>query len=506
MGLPLHLTINDMTIWTLLIGFAIGGGILTGLTWAKQKNHVLAFLQNFTGVWFIFSGLVKAVDPIGTALKMQDYFAEFVKTFEPTSFAFLNPMLKWMAENAIAFSVFTIVLEIVIGIMLILGHRSKLTSWLFLGIMAFFTALTGYTHLTAYVPDGVNFFEFSKWGEYVKTNMRVTDCGCFGDFLKLSPTTSFYKDIALMPVALLFMFRHKDFTNLFTTRYRALMVGAVGLGALAFCFYNTYANEPIFDFRPFKNGVNIREQKKVEEKAAADIKITHYRLAKDGVESLVPYEDYLKDYTAGKYQSADGWKVVEQIKTDPSVERTKISDFLIESLKGEDMSDTILLEKGYTFLVLSGKMKSKVDKKIVQIPDSIFKFDTVRMKIGKVDTFNIVKSFDHLGKREEVFKSYTYDADYRSGFTAMNPILETAEKAGVRIFGVVPYDETKKIEDFRHDAQTAYPFLKGDEKLIKTMMRSNPGLMLLKDGQIVQKWHLKKLPRNFEAIKTEFIK
>jgi uncharacterized membrane protein YphA (DoxX/SURF4 family) len=495
-----------MTIWTLLIGFAIGGGILTGLTWSKHKEHVQAFLQFFTGVWFVFSGVVKAVDPIGTALKMQDYFAEFIKTFEPTAFAFLNPMLKWMSENAISFSIFTIVLEIVIGAMLILGHKTKLTSWLFLLIMAFFTALTGYTHLTAYVPDGVNFFDFGQWGEYVKTNMKVTDCGCFGDFLKLSPTTSFYKDVALMPIAIFFLWKHKNFTPLFTYRYRQLMVGLAGVAALAFCFYNTYADEPIFDFRPFKNGVNIRDRKLAEQKASSEIKITHYRLAKDGKETVVPYDEYLKAYTdEGKYQAKDGWKVVEQVKTDPSVPTTKISDFLLESPKGEDMSDTVLLEKGYTFLVLSGKVKSTVSKKIVQIPDSIFKTDTIRMKIGGVDSFNIVKSFDRMGMREETFRSYSFDAGYRSGFTQINPIVEAAEKAGVRIFGVVPYDETKKIEDFRHEAQTAYPFLKADEKLIKTMMRSNPGLMLLKDGQIVQKWHLNKLPRDFEAIKAAFM-
>ena len=183
-----------MTIWTLLTIFAIGGGLLTGLTWRLQKDHVQAFLQYFVGVWFLFSGVVKAVDPLGTALKMQDYFSEFKSTFGTTSFKFIVPMLNWMSDNAVFFSIFTIVLEIALGVLLILGHKTKFTSWALLLLMVFFTALTGYTHLSGYVPDGAHFFEFSKWGDWVETNMKVTDCGCFGDFLKLEPTVSFYKD------------------------------------------------------------------------------------------------------------------------------------------------------------------------------------------------------------------------------------------------------------------------------------------------------------------------
>jgi uncharacterized membrane protein YphA (DoxX/SURF4 family) len=500
-----------MTIWNLLIGFAIGGGILTaitGLFLKAHKNWLFTFLQNFTGVWFIFSGAVKAVDPWGTAFKMQQYFGEFENTFKGTSAKFIAPIFPWLADYALGFSIFMITLEIIVGLMLILGHKTKLTSWLFLIIMAFFTVLTGYTHFTAFVPDGVNFFEFSKWGEYVETNMKVTDCGCFGDFLKLSPTTSFYKDIALMPIALLFVFKNKQFHALFSNTMRIVIIAATLIGTLAFSLYNTYQNEPVVDFRPFKNGVNVREQKKAEEDAASAVKITDWLLKneKTGELKTVTNTFYMDEKGYEQYKKEDGWGVLKQIKTDPSVPHSKISDFGINDKDGNDVSEALLSEPKYTFLIVSWKMPSETIKKTITVPDSIFRKDTVRMKIAGVDTFEIKKVFEKVGQREEVFKSFQFNADYRNIFTLkLNPLLEQAEKAGYKIGALVPYSDPKKIEDFRHEAQAAYTFYTADDLLIKTMMRSNPGLYLLKNGLIVQKWHIKQLP-DFETIKAQYIK
>ena len=501
-----------MTIWNLLIGFAIGGGILTALTGyfikTPPKSWVQTFLQNFTGVWFIFSGAVKAVDPWGTAFKMQQYFGEFETTFKGTWLKGIAPMFPWLANSAVAFSIFMIVLEIIIGVMLILGHKSKLTSWLFLIIMAFFTVLTGYTHLTAFVPDGVNFFEFSKWGDYVETNMKVTDCGCFGDFLKLSPTTSFYKDIALMPVALFFVWRYRNFNALFTSKTRNIIIGATLLATLLFCFYNTYMNEPVVDFRPFRNGVNIREQKMAEEKAASAVEITDWKLKneKTGEEIMLTNKAYMDDKGYEKYNKESGWKVADQIKTTPSVPHSKISDFGINDKEGNDVAEAFLSEPNYTFLVVSWKMASETLKKSIVVPDSIFRTDTVKMKIAGRDTFELKKVFDSMGQREEVFKSFKFNEAYRDIFiNKINPFLEQAEKAGYKIAALVPYSDPKKIDDFRHDAQAAYPFYTADDLLIKTMMRSNPGIYLLKNGLIVQKWHIKQLP-DFNSVKSQFIK
>jgi uncharacterized membrane protein YphA (DoxX/SURF4 family) len=498
-----------MTIWNLLIGFAIAGGILTLITgyyFKAHKSWLMTFLQNFTGVWFIFSGAVKAVDPLGTSIKMQQYFTEFELTFKGTTAKFIAPLFPVLSDYSVAFSLIMIILEVVIGFMLILGYKSKLTSWLFLIIMVFFTILTGYTHLTAYVPDGVNFFEFSKWGEYVVTNMKVTDCGCFGDFLKLLPTTSFYKDLGLMPIALFFIFRHKGFHELFKPRISGAILTLITAATVAFCYYNTYSNEPIIDFRPFKNGVNIREQKLAEEKAAGAVRITDWKLKneKTGEEKLLPDAEYMKNLDT--YDKEKGWKVVEQIKTEATVPHSKISDFGINDKNGSDISEDLLNEKGYTFLVVSSKIKSEESKIKTIVPDSIFRTDTVKIKIAGVDSFELKKVFERVGQREETRKSFRFDDSYRKIFEdKINPIMAQAEKAGHKIAAVVPINDPKKIEEFRHVAQAAYPFYTADDVLLKTMIRSNPGLFLLKDGKIIQKWHINKLP-DFEYISNTFIK
>ena len=186
----------------LILMFAVTGALFTWLTYraGKANNLLWSFLQHFTGVWFVFSGLVKAVDPIGTAYKMEDYFVAFQDTFAGLNNVFggLAPLFPLLAKSSTDFSITMIVLEIVLGIMLIIGFSRKLTSLLFFLIVFFFTVLTGFTYLTGFVPTEANFFDFAKWGPYIKTQMRVTDCGCFGDFIKLDPGVSFCKDLFLM--------------------------------------------------------------------------------------------------------------------------------------------------------------------------------------------------------------------------------------------------------------------------------------------------------------------
>ncbi|MEY4135228.1 MAG: hypothetical protein RL386_1578, partial [Bacteroidota bacterium] len=170
----------------LMIGIAaVVLSILTGLFTDRLQNKPLSFLQFFSGVLFIVSGAVKAIDPLGTAYKMGQYFAAFEGVFKPTAASWISPLFPWLAQFTEGFAVGMIVLEIVLGIGLVIGFMPRLTAWIFLLLVLFFTVLTGFTYLTGYVPSEVNFFEFGKWGKYVATNMKVTDCGCFGDFIKL---------------------------------------------------------------------------------------------------------------------------------------------------------------------------------------------------------------------------------------------------------------------------------------------------------------------------------
>ena len=169
---------------------------------------------------------------------------------------------------------------------------------------------------------------------------------------------------------------------------------------------------------------------------------------------------------------------------------------MINDKDGSEIQDSLLQEPNYLFLVVSWKMQSTSTSKTIAVPDSIF----------VVDSLTGARTFDKVQMREEVFKSFSFDPEYRYLFTSkVNPFLEKAEKAGYKIAGLVPFSEPKKIQDFRHDVQAAYPFYTADDLVLKTMIRSNPGIYLLKNGLIVHKWHINQLP-TFEKVQAEFIK
>ena len=137
-----------MKLLTLVLYIAIAAAVLTGMMGLLKKGHkswLMTFLQHFTGILFIISGLVKAVDPMGTAFKMEQYFTEFEYTFAETAFKFLSPLFPFLSSISLVFSIVMIIFEIVLGVMLIMGHKGKLTSWLFLLLVLYFTMLTGFT-------------------------------------------------------------------------------------------------------------------------------------------------------------------------------------------------------------------------------------------------------------------------------------------------------------------------------------------------------------------------
>ena len=309
--------------------------LIVGFGFKKHKNWLLTFIQNYCGVLFVISGLVKAVDPMGTAFKMEQYFGEFYYTFNETAFSFLAPIFPFFSKYAIGFSVFMIIFEILLGIMLILGMKSKWTSWAFLLLVGFFTFLTGFTYLTGYVPNSVNFFSFGQWGPWTESNMKVTDCGCFGDFIKLVPKTSFFKDVALLFPAFFFVFKHKDMHELFSKKVQWGIIGITGLALLYYCFSNYVWDIPKNDFRPFKKGVNILKQKEIEENAMANVEILGWKLTNKNNSTVVelPNAQYMKEFQ--NYPKTE-WST-EQIKSEPEIVSTKISEYEVTGPDGYDI-------------------------------------------------------------------------------------------------------------------------------------------------------------------------
>ncbi len=496
-----------MTIYTLLLYVGIAAAaltLLTGFVFKAQKSWLMTYLQHFCGSLFIFSGFVKAVDPLGTAFKMEQYFAEFFYTFDETKMKFLAPIFPWLSGHSLLFSNVMIVFEVALGLMLILAYRPKLTSWLFFGLVAFFTVLTGYTYLTGFVPSGVNFFEFGKWGPYVKTNMRVTDCGCFGDFLKLKPKVSFMKDVFLLVPSFYFLFKHKNMHQHFTAAARGWLVALVTIGFSVFCYYNTFMNEPVIDFRPFRAGVDVRAQREKEaaEEAAA-YKVLAYKMKSksNGQVITVPYEQYMKEYE--KYPEAE-WEM-EQVKANADYEHSKVSEFEITAPDGSNMTDALLQDTGYFLMVVAYKLKEAGKEiKTTTVSDTTFVTDTIR--IQGVDSFQLVQRVESVNPKEVKEEIINFDPAYMELFTkVINPVINAAKGTGVKFFAATAPNDPSVINRFKELTESNYPFFTADDLLLKTIQRSNPGIVLWKDGKILAKWHYKDMA-SFEEMKAKYIK
>ena len=178
----------------------------------------------FVGAMFVFSGFVKLVDPIGSQYKFEEYFGESV----------LN--LEFLIPYALPFSIVLILAEIMLGVMLLLGYKSKVTVWSLLGITTIFLFLTWYS---AYYN-------------------KVTDCGCFGDAIKLTPWETFWKNVILIGLIILLLFRVKDIKEVLSKKLTTALV-LVSLLSFSYITYHVLNHLPIIDFRAYAVGKNIPE-------------------------------------------------------------------------------------------------------------------------------------------------------------------------------------------------------------------------------------------------------
>ena len=488
-----------MTLTTLLIRIGIAAIIATlivGFAYKKHKSWLMTFLQNFCGILFIVSGMVKAVDPLGTAYKMEQYFDEFYSTFEGTWFGFVAPIFPVFSKYAIVFSVVMIVFEIVLGIMLLLGSKSKITSWAFLLLVGFFTFLTGFTYLTGYVPAEVNFFQFGQWADYNANNMKVTDCGCFGDFIKLEPKTSFFKDVFLLIPAFFFVFKHKDMHELFTKSIRNGILVVSTLGLLVYCFSNYVWDLPHEDFRPFKKEADVRAIRNMEDDAMASVRITDWKLKnkETGEELIVPDAEYMGNYVA-KYKGK--YEVLDQIKEVPKLAITKISEFELTDLEGNDLTYDVIDNPDPLVFIVNYSLKGDPAKATRIVQDSIFVTDTVMVMDSEtfVTDTSIVTKFDRLEEREESYIEQNWKPTYIKKHTEkLKPFTDAAKAAGIRVLMAVGKSDPEAIMDFDKATELGIEYGMADDILLKTIVRSNPGVVIWRDGTILDKWHINKLP------------
>lgn len=465
-----------MSLITILIYVGVIALFATAASYFYHKtiNILISFLQYFCGFLFIFSGFVKAVDPLGTAFKMEDYFAQFEFVAQGSFLSPIASIFPFLSHYSLVFALFTIVLEILLGIMLVIGSKPKFTAWAFFILMVFFTKLTGFTYLTGYVPADVNFFEFSKWGAFNAGNMKVTDCGCFGDFIVLVPKISFFKDLFLMIPAILFLFMNRKFHRLFTPKLRQYIL-LISIAVITlFCLYNTYMNEPIIDFRPFKNGTQVRDLRAAELKAAAEVPVTVVLTPKAGGNKIsISQEEYAKRWK--EFPKTD--YNFEQLQGEPLIARTKLSDFTISDLNNQDITENILESPGYTLMVVNYHVPYDWIEKTIERSDTLLDptDSTKAAKISTVTAKELVKAWDPVWLK-----------NYRSQII---PILNEAEKQQIKTINVFAGISSDEIREVIQSLGKEMNAAEADDKLLKTMIRSNPGIILWKDGKIIRKFH-----------------
>ena len=308
---------------------------------------LLNFSRVFVGILFIFSGLVKANDPLGLSYKMQDFF-------EVWNFHGLD-------SYTLPFSVIMIGFEIVAGVAVLLGWRMKLFSWLLLLLIIFFTFLTGYAWLSG----------------------KIRECGCFGDCLPLTAGESFFKDLILL-LLILFLFVNREkikpfFSN--TVSFAVLTLSVVFSFSLQW-----YALEqlPPVDCLPYKIGANIPEKMKPPPGARPDSTVISFRYEKNGKQIEFTADKFPSDFD-NSYKFIKRYdKLIRKGNSEPP-----IKDFALITESGNDTTQSLLAQKGYK-IFLFAKELPEVD------PDWNKEFSVILsfVKLKNLPVFLITASLD----------------------------------------------------------------------------------------------------------------
>ena len=365
----------------------------------KLRITVVNVCRFVLAATFIFSGYVKAIDPLGTLYKLKDYAAAMS----------LNGLLPdWVLVGvAIALGA----LEFALGVFMLFAVRRHVVSRITLAFMTAMTVLTLWIFVAA----------------------PVKDCGCFGDALKLTNGEMLLKNIVLIACAALVAWRPTDMarfisrSNQWIVRYYTVAYIVI---TSVYCLYTL----PIFDFRPYHVGTNIKQGMEIPEGAEQPEFESTFLLRKNGE---------TREFTLDNYPDST-WEYVDTrtVQTKKGYE-PPIHDFALTTCDtGEDITEQVLTKKGYTFLLVSPRLAVADD----------------------------------------------------SNFGDIDQIYEYAEENGADFYCVTA-SANDEIERWRDLTGAEYHFCNADETTLKTMIRSNPGLMLLKDGTIIGKWSHNTLPQ-----------
>ena len=370
---------------------------------------LLAISRLLFGATFIFSGFVKAVDPIGFAYKIEDYLISF--------------QLTQLIPLALLFALSLILIEFMLGVSILLGIYRKVTTPTAILFMAIMTSMT----------------------LYIALENPVKDCGCFGDALIIDNWTTFYKNIILLSFAIFLFANRKNIKPFFSCKTKKIVFVFVFLFSLFFCLYNLIYL-PVIDFRPYKIGTNITKQME-DNLNVGEVYENIYIYEKNGVN---------EEFTEENYPWEDSTWVFVELKSNLIKEAYK------PQIDGFTIIEYVEDSTGHFF------KNKEITEEMLSKPISLF---VVSLSLNEANN---------------------------EGMRKILTLAQYAKEKDIDIH-IATSSEANIIENWNHNlVNKSLSYASIDELTLKTIIRSNPGLLLLKEGTIQGKWSSRNLPNVVE--------
>jgi len=363
----------------------------------NTKKILINIARLILGMCFVFSGFVKAVDPSGSAYKIADYLEAFGWTFFSD--------LSWLMAVSLSAA------EFFLGTALLLGLWKKTTGMLSLVFMLVMTPFTF----------------------YLAIKNPVSDCGCFGDALILTNWQTFYKNIVLLALSVAVLFRNDLTYTIFGHRTERWSAYWCLIFPLMLSVYS-YRHLPVLDFRPYKIGNHLVDQMIIPDGAPVDSFETHFIYEKNGIQ---------QEFSAENAPLSDpAWIFVDRKETQiKQGYMPPIHDFVLEHPSKGNITEDVLNDTSYTFLLVSSKLEKA----------------------------------------------------NRSANSRIESVYQYAKKQGYIFYGLTNSDYSA-IDEWNYEYDSGIEFCSVDDRTLKTMIRSNPGMILLKNGVVLQKWAFRDIP------------
>lgn len=358
---------------------------------------------------FIFSGYVKAIDPLGTLYKLGDYMK---------AVGLEGALPDWVL---LTFSIGLAAVEFCLGIFLLFAIRRRQTSWATVGLLSVMTAVTLWLAIAN----------------------PISDCGCFGDAVKLTNTQTLWKNIALLTMAVVTAWRPLKMMRFVSESNQWIVINYTIFFIVVSSAWSLWTL-PMFDFRPYHIGADLKKGMQMPPGAEQPEFETTFILRKNGVQK----EFTLNNYPDSTWEFVDSKTVQTKAGYEPPIHDFDITPIGLDGQPaGESVTDSILDNKGYSFLLISPHLETADDT-----------------NFGDIDQL------------------YEYAQEHGYGFyclTASTP---------------------KAIRHWQDITGAEYNFYATDETTLKTIIRSNPGLMLIKHGVVIRKWSHNRLPKADELV------